>query len=387
MKKIAIMMVCMLMTVFTTMQAQSSKSPFIGDWELKAGGPLDGTTLGLSIKDDGGKLKGILAAPSLGANQIELGNIQVVSGKELKYSFGIQGIDVEASMVLKDNNSLTGTLAGQYPFEGKRNNNIMAQLSQGQSATNAVPERSDKIGAGMTPTMSEYWSPKPKVVTPGNQATASAPSDAIVLFDGTEKSMTDNWVTVNMRTQEVAPAKWIIKDGAMTVNKDMRNGGGNIQTKESFGSFQLHIEWCVPEMSAEFTSQIRGNSGVYLQNMYEVQILDSYNNDTYVNGMAGSIYKQSAPLANAMRKPGEWNVFDIIYDAPVFNADGTYKVRPYVTVIQNGVVLQNHTEILGTTEYIGFPQVKVHGDGPILLQNHGDPSPNISFRNIWIRKM
>ena len=357
MKKIAIMMVCMLMTVFTTMQAQNSKSPFIGDWELKAGGPLDGTTLGLSIKDDGGKLKGMLVAPALGSSQIELSN------------------------------SLTGTLAGQYPFEGKRNNNIMAQLSHGQSATNAVPERSDKIGAGMTPTMSEYWSPKPKVVTPGNQATTSAPSDAIVLFDGTEKSMTDNWVTVNMRTQEVAPAKWIIKDGAMTVNKDMRNGGGNIQTKESFGSFQLHIEWCVPEMSAEFTSQIRGNSGVYLQNMYEVQILDSYNNDTYVNGMAGSIYKQSAPLANAMRKPGEWNVFDIIYDAPVFNADGTYKVRPYVTVIQNGVVLQNHTEILGTTEYIGFPQVKVHGDGPILLQNHGDPSPSISFRNIWIRKM
>ena len=103
--------------------------------------------------------------------------------------------------------------------------------------------------------------------------------------------------------------------------------------------------------------------------------------------MAVSIYNQSAPLANAMRKPGEWNVFDIIYNAPEFNADGTYKVRPYVTVIQNGVVLQNHTEILGTTEYIGFPQVKVHGDGPILLQNHGDPSPSISFRNIWIRKM
>ena len=279
MKKIIVLMVCMLMTVFTTMQAQNSKSPFIGDWELKAGGPLDGTTLGLSIKDDGGKLKGMLVAPSLGSSQIELSNIQVVSAKELKYSFGIQGIDVEASMVLKDNNSLTGTLAGQYPFEGKRNNNIMAQLSHGQSATNAVPERSDKIGAGMTPTMSEYWSPKPKVVT---------------------KSMTDNWVTVNMRTQEVAPAKWIIKDGAMTVNKDMRNGGGNIQTKENFGSFQLHIEWCVPEMSAEFTSQIRGNSGVYLQNMYEVQILDSYNNDTYVNGMAGSIYKQSAPISNLL---------------------------------------------------------------------------------------
>ena len=247
--------------------------------------------------------------------------------------------------------------------------------------------RNDKIGVGMTPTMSEYWAPKPPVVTPGNQATAGAPSDAIVLFDGTEKSMTDNWVTVNMRTNEAAPAKWIVKDGAMTVNKDVRNGGGNIQTKENFGSFQLHIEWCIPEMGPEFTSQIRGNSGVYLQNMYEVQVLDCYNNDTYVNGMTGSIYKQTPPLANAMRKPGEWNVFDIIYEAPVFNENGTYKVRPYVTVIQNGVLLQSHTEILGTTEYIGFPQVKAHGDGPILLQNHGDPSPSISFRNIWIRKL
>ena len=247
--------------------------------------------------------------------------------------------------------------------------------------------RNDKIGVGMTPTMSEYWSPKPKVVTPGNQATAGAPSDAIVLFDGTEKSMTDNWVTKNMRTQEVKPAKWIVKDGVMTVNKDYQNGGGDIQTKEEFSSYQLHIEWCVPEMDAKFTSQTRGNSGVYNQNMYEVQILDCYNNDTYVNGMTGSIYKQTPPLANAMRKPGEWNVYDIIYSAPVFNADGTYKVHPYITVIQNGVVLQNHTEILGTTEYIGFPQVKAHGDGPILLQCHGDPSPGISFRNIWIRKM
>ena len=248
-------------------------------------------------------------------------------------------------------------------------------------------ERNDKIGVGMTPTMSEYWSPQPRIVTPGNQATASAPSDAIVLFDGTEQSMIDNWVTKNGRTGEVNPAKWIVKDGVMTVNKDYQNGGGDIQTKQEFGNFQLHIEWMVPEMDANFTSQIRGNSGVYLQNMYEVQILDCYNNETYVNGMTGSLYKQTPPLVNAMRKPGEWQVYDIIYSAPVFNADGTYKVHPYVTVIHNGVVLQNHTEIWGTTEYIGWPQTKVHGDGPILLQCHGDPSPGISFRNIWIRKM
>lgn len=265
----------------------------------------------------------------------------------------------------------------------------MSFAQQPQQRPQQAPQdvRNDKIGVGMTPTMSEYWSPQPRKVTPGNQATASAPSDAIVLFDGTEKSMTDNWVTPQRGGGE-APAKWTVKDGVMTVNKDYRNGGGDIKTKQVFGSFQLHIEWCVPEMDAQFTSQSRGNSGVYLQeNLYEVQILDCYNNETYVNGMTGAIYKQTPPLVNAMRKPGEWNVYDIIYEAPVFNADGTYKVHPYVTVIHNGVVLQNHTEIWGTTEYIGWPQTKVHGDSAILLQSHGDPSPGISFRNIWIRKM
>ena len=121
--------------------------------------------------------------------------------------------------------------------------------------------------------------------------------------------------------------------------------------------------------------------------MYEVQVLDNYNNKTYVNGMAGSIYKQTAPLANAMRKPGEWNVYDIIYTAPTFKADGTYRTRPHVTVIQNGVILQNNTEILGTTEFIGLPRTVKHGAGPILLQAHGDKSQPISFRNIWIRNL
>ena len=124
-----------------------------------------------------------------------------------------------------------------------------------------------------------------------------------------------------------------------------------------------------------------------MQGMYEVQILDCYNNPTYTNGQTGSIYKQSRPLANAMRKPGEWNVYDIIYTAPTFKADGSYRTNPTITVIQNGVILQNHTTILGTTEWIGFPQVKQHGAGPIILQSHGDPSEPISFRNIWIREL
>ena len=158
------------------------------------------------------------------------------------------------------------------------------------------------------------------------------------------------------------------------------------QTKQKFDSFQLHIEWCVPE-NITGESQLRGNSGVFLQGLYEVQILDCYNNPTYVNGQTGSIYKQSIPLANAMRKPGEWNVYDIIYNAPTFKKDGSYRTHPTVTVIHNGVVLQNNTTILGTTEWIGFPQVKAHGAGPIILQSHGDPSEPISFRNIWIREL
>ena len=228
----------------------------------------------------------------------------------------------------------------------------------------------------MRPGMSEYWTPQPKIVTPGDAKTNSAPSDAIVLFDGKDLSQWEN--------PRGGEAKWKAENGVIVVNKE--RGAGDIATKEKFGNFQLHIEWCVPK-DIEGTSQSRGNSGVFLQGMYEVQILDSYENETYVNGMAGSIYKQTPPLVNVMRKPGEWNVYDIIYTAPIFNPDGTYLYRPRVTVIQNGVVLQNNVEILGTTEYIGFPKVTPHGDGPIVLQMHGDPSKPISFRNIWIRKL
>ena len=179
-----------------------------------------------------------------------------------------------------------------------------------------------------------------------------------------------------------SPTAWIVKDGVFTVDKKK----GDILTKQKFENFQLHIEWCVPE-NITGTSQGRGNSGIFLQDMYEIQVLDCYNNETYVNGQTGSVYKQTPPLANAMRKPGEWNVYDIIYSAPIFKEDGTYRVPPRVTVIQNGIVLQNNTTILGTTEYIGFPKVVKHGAGPIRLQSHGDPSEPISFRNIWIREM
>ena len=227
----------------------------------------------------------------------------------------------------------------------------------------------------MRPGMSEYWTPQPKVVTPGDIKTNSAPSDAIILFDGKDLSAWES-------AKGGGPAEWDVHDGVFTVNKKK----GDILTKQAFENFQLHIEWCVPE-NITGKSQGRGNSGVFLQDKYEIQILDCYNNETYVNGQTGSVYKQTPPLVNAMRKPGEWNVYDIIYSAPIFKEDGTYRVPPRVTVIQNGVVLQNNTTILGTTEYIGFPKVKPHGAGKIRLQSHGGASGPISFRNFWIREM
>lgn len=227
----------------------------------------------------------------------------------------------------------------------------------------------------MTHDMTEFWLPQPPIVTPGDNAKCTAPSDAIVLFDG---SNLDAWKSAKTGGE----AEWHVHDGVVTVDKKK----GDIITKEAFGSFQMHIEWCVPE-DIEGSSQGRGNSGVYLQDMYEIQVLDTYRNETYANGATGSIYKQVIPLANAMLPPGQWNVYDIIYNAPVFNADGTYKVHPTVTLLHNGVLLLNNFAIQGTTEYIGLPKVKAHGDGPIRLQSHGDKSQPISFRNIWLRKL
>lgn len=230
------------------------------------------------------------------------------------------------------------------------------------------------------PEETEQWTPVPAVVTPGAMDTA-APSDAIVLFDGRNL---DQWVA----TRDKSPAKWRVEGGVMTVNK----GAGNIETKRSFHNYQLHLEWQIPaDIAGE--GQGRGNSGLFLASTgagdagYELQILDSYNNKTYVNGQAGSIYKQAIPLANAMRKPGEWQVYDVIWTAPTFNADGTVKTPAYVTVFQNGVLLQNHFTLKGETLYIGAPSYKAFDGAPIKLQSHGDPSKPISFRNIWLREL
>jgi hypothetical protein len=222
------------------------------------------------------------------------------------------------------------------------------------------------------PEYTEYWNNQPAIVTPGEGS--KPPSDAIVLFDG--KSLSE-WVSL----KDGSEPKWKVEDGAFT----MVRSAGSIRTKRVFGSCQLHIEWRSPvEVDPKRTGQGRGNSGIFLQSRYELQILDNYENATYSNGQAGSIYKQSRPMVNVCRKPGEWQVFDIIYTAPEFNGNGEVLSPAYITVLQNGVIIQNHTEIKGNTEYIGLPKYHPHGMLPIILQDHGDA---VSFRNIWIRQL
>lgn len=226
----------------------------------------------------------------------------------------------------------------------------------------------------MKPEMTEIWDPEVPVVTPG-ETPRDAPSDAIVLFDGT--NLEQEWTN-----GQGGKPEWTVAEGAMTVKK----GTGTIKTKRTFEDYQLHIEWRTPaEVVGE--SQGRGNSGIFMQGIYEVQVLDNYNNRTYRNGQAASIYKQHPPLVNACKAPGEWQTYDIIYTAPRFNDDGiTYFTPPTITVIHNGVVVQNNVKMRGPTEYIGIPEysIKKHGPGSIVLQDHGNP---VSFRNIWIREM
>ena len=232
------------------------------------------------------------------------------------------------------------------------------------------------------PEDTEVWTPVPAIVTPG--ATDSAPpSDAIVLFDGKNQ---DEWVSA----QDHTPAKWTVADGILTVSK--APGVGNIETKRKFKNYQLHIEFRIPA-NISGSGQARGNSGVFLASTgpgddgYELQVLDSYNNTTYVNGQAASIYKQSPPLVNPNRKPGDWQSYDIVWTAPTFNADGTVKTPAYVTAFFNGVLVQNHFELKGQTLYIGQPFYKAYDRAPIKLQAHGDKSEPLSFRNIWAREL
>jgi len=226
------------------------------------------------------------------------------------------------------------------------------------------------VGAALTGQVPE---PKvePKMVDPG--PAGGPPADAIVLFDGKDLSQ---WKS----KAGGGAAKWVVKDGAMVVQK----GAGAIVSAQEFGDMQLHVEWATPaEVKGE--GQGRGNSGIFLQDRYEVQVLDSYNNKTYFHGQAGSVYKQHPPLVNASRKPGEWQTYDIIYHAPVFDESGGVLKKANVTVIHNGVLVQDHVEIMGgTTHEPVQPKYDKHGKGPIQLQDHGDP---VRFRNIWVRPL
>lgn len=208
---------------------------------------------------------------------------------------------------------------------------------------------------------------EPPVIQPG-----PPPSDAIVLFDGKDLSQ---WKSA----KDGSPAQWTVRDGVATVN-----GTGSISTRQEFGDCQLHIEWRTPE-KIEGTGQGRGNSGVYLQSRYEIQVLDSYENKTYFHGQAGALYKQTAPLVNASRKPGEWQSYDIIFRAPRFDAAGNVVKAGVVTVLHNGVLIQDHVEILGASTHKGHPRYRAHPPKqPLMLQDHRNP---VQFRNIWIREL
>jgi len=238
-----------------------------------------------------------------------------------------------------------------------------------------------QTAAQSRPQDTEVWAPEPPVVTPGASTMVAPPSDALVLFDGKDLG---EWVT----TKDKSPAKWTVADGVLTVRK----GTGNIETRRKFGNYQLHLEWRIP---ANITGegQARGNSGLFLASTgdgdagYELQIMDSFRNKTYVNGQAGSIYKQFAPLANPARAPGEWQSYDVIWTAPVFAADGSVVSPAYVTAFMNGVLVQDHVALKGATVYVGSPRYAAHQAAPIKLQDHGDPSPPISFRSIWLREL
>jgi len=220
------------------------------------------------------------------------------------------------------------------------------------------------------PKETEDWSRKPPVIKPGKRM--KAPSDAVILFK--KRKDINNWTS---RTGE--PAEW-----KTSCRKMITSRTGNILTKQVFGDCQLHVEWRTPRKVVG-NGQGRGNSGVYLQTLYEVQVLDSYENETYYNGQAGAIYKQSSPLVNASRKPGKWQHYDIVFRAPRFNEDGSLKSPAVLTVFHNGVLIQDHFELKGPSIYAGYPKYTPHEEKkPLLLQDHGNP---VSYRNIWIREL
>lgn len=235
----------------------------------------------------------------------------------------------------------------------------------------ALSARAANAPAG-DPKATEVWSPVPVKVTPG-ASVGAPPSDAIVLFDG--KNL-DAWKS----EKGGGPAKWRVEKGELVVAP----GTGDIQTRDSFGDVQLHVEWYAPQLPADKVDQDRANSGVFLQDVYEVQVLDTFENKTYVNGQAGAVYKQYPPLVNASWPAGKWQTYDIVFTAPRFAQDGSLKSPARMTVLHNGVLIQNNVSLKGATAYIGAPRYTAHGEMPIRLQDH---SHEVRFRNLWLRKL
>ena len=233
--------------------------------------------------------------------------------------------------------------------------------------------------AAAAPMTAQQWPvhsmdrPRPPVVDPGpERPPVPPPSDAIVLFDGKDLSQ---W-----RAQDGTPAKWVVRDGYAEVAA----GTGSIITAQGFGDVQLHIEWATPS-PPKGNGQERGNSGVILMTHYEIQVLDSYHNETYADGQAGAVYGQTPPLVNASRPPGQWQTYDITFHRPRFAADGTVRDSARVTVLHNGMLVQDNTIITGWTVHAARAHYEPHPDRlPLLLQDHGNPT---RYRDIWVREL
>lgn len=247
------------------------------------------------------------------------------------------------------------------------------QNTQGQPGTSQTQQNSgqaqNQTRQQAAPESTEWYYPVPPKVQPG--VGTKPPSDAIVLFDGKDLS---KW-----KARDNTAAQWAIKDGELIVEP----GKGSILTRDYFGDCQLHIEFKSPAPE-QHNGQNRGNSGIMLQSRYEIQVLDGDNNPTYVNGMVGSVYKQQAPSVNAYTRNSEWQVYDIYWKAPRFGTDGQLETPAMVTVVLNGILVQNNFILKGNTPYIGFPKYEAHGRMPLSLQDHGT---KVAFRNIWIRNL
>ncbi|MFO0911093.1 MAG: DUF1080 domain-containing protein [Isosphaeraceae bacterium] len=250
-------------------------------------------------------------------------------------------------------------------------------------APEAKAQARPKVGYSDTPRLPDgKWRvhdserPLPRVITPGTASTqdraGTAPSDAVVLFDGTDLS---KWHSPNGQ-----PARWKVEDGAFVIAP----GSGVLESNEKFGDCQIHLEFASP-VPPRGRDQGRGNSGVLIMGRYEIQVLDCFDNPTYADGHAGAIYGQYPPLVNASRKPGEWQTYDILFTAPRFNSDGTVATPAFATVLHNGVVVHNHTRLIGAMAFRAVGKYSPHGEKEsLVLQDHGNP---VRFRNVWVREL